>query len=96
MDRKQHRESIYTTKGERDVGWFEALPVVSLKMLDAAGVTPDTCVIDVGGGDAHMADALAARGLRCVAVLDVSGAALQRGKSTPSRLRATDGLGRPG
>jgi hypothetical protein len=35
-------------------------------------------VLDVGGGDSRLVDALLARGLTCLAVLDVSGAALRR------------------
>jgi len=81
MDTKQHWEHIYRTKAERDVSWFEALPAASLRMIEAAGIYPDTCVIDIGGGDSHLVDTLAARGLDCLAVLDVSGAALQRARS---------------
>jgi uridine phosphorylase len=78
MDRRNHWESVYTTKGERDVSWFEALPAMSMHMLEAAGLGPETCVLDVGGGDSHLVDALASRGLDCLAVLDLSGSALKR------------------
>src|SRR5688572_12662789 len=78
MNRQQHWNAIYTQKGERDVSWFEALPEISLKMLDDAGLTPESCVIDVGGGDSRLVDALTAKGLDCIAVLDVSAAALNR------------------
>jgi len=50
-------------------------------MLKAAGVTPESCVVDVGGGDSRLVDYLVAEGLECVAVLDVSGAALARAKA---------------
>jgi len=46
--------------------------------MHAAGLTEETCVLDVGGGDSRLVDALAARGLDCLAVLDIPGAALQR------------------
>ncbi len=78
MDRRAHWQRVFTTKGEREVSWFEALPAMSLQLLEAAGLGPDTCVLDVGGGDSHLVDALAERGLDCLAVLDVSGAALAR------------------
>ena len=81
MNRKQHWDSVFTGKGERDVSWFEALPAISLRMMEAAGLGLETCVIDVGGGDSRVVDALVARGLDCVAVLDVSGTALDRAKS---------------
>jgi uridine phosphorylase len=78
MDRKRHWETVYTTNGEGDLSWFETLPALSVRMLEAAGLTPATCVIDVGGGDSRLVDTLVARGLDCLAVLDVSGAALHR------------------
>ena len=78
MDRRQHWNDVYRSKGEQDVSWFEARPDVSLRLLDDAGITTASCVLDVGGGDSRLIDCLAARGLRCLAVLDVSAAALER------------------
>jgi SAM-dependent methyltransferase len=50
-------------------------------MLEAAGLARDTCVLDVGGGDSRLIDHLADRGMDCLAVLDISGAALQRAQA---------------
>ena len=49
--------------------------------MEAAGLGPDTCVVDIGGGDSRLVDNLAARGMDCLAVLDVSAAALHRAQS---------------
>ena len=38
-------------------------------------------MIDIGGGDSRLVDHLVARGLRCLTVLDVSGAALARARA---------------
>lgn len=84
--RGTHWNQVYTTKGERDVSWFEDLPDTSLRMLEAAGLTRESCVVDVGGGQSRLVDALVARGLDCLAVLDVSGTALSQ---TRERLGAT-------
>ena len=81
MDRKQHWNHVFQTKAEQDVSWFESLPETSLQLLEAAGLSADTCVLDVGGGDSRLVDHLAARGMSCLAVLDVSGAALARARS---------------
>jgi trans-aconitate methyltransferase len=78
MDIQAHWNRVYATKGEGDVGWFEPVPAESLRMMEAAGLTEATCVIDVGAGESRLVDVLAARGLRCLAVLDVSEAALER------------------
>ena len=83
MDHRQHWDSVYRTKTPDQLSWFEALPAVSIQMMEAAGLTADSCVIDVGGGDSRVVDALVARGLDCVAVLDISETA-----TTPQRRTA--------
>ena len=55
--------------------WFQAAPKMSLRMLDAAGVTAADSAIDVGGGASRLAGALLGRGFQDVTVLDVSAAA---------------------
>jgi SAM-dependent methyltransferase len=57
------------------------VPAISLRLLEAAGLTAATCVLDVGGGDSRLIDELAARGLDCLAVLDVSSASLERAQA---------------
>lgn len=81
MDRQQHWDRVFTNKPANDVSWFEALPETSIRMLEASGLNVDTCVLDVGGGDSRLIDQLLARGLDCLAVLDISGAALARAKT---------------
>ena len=81
MSRRDHWNAIYSTKGERDVSWFEALPAVSMEMIEAAGLRPETCVIDIGGGESRLIDALLSRGLNCLAVLDVSREALHHAQA---------------
>jgi SAM-dependent methyltransferase len=81
MGRQQHWNTVYTKKDERDVSWFEDLPEISLKMLEAAGLKADSCVVDIGGGDSRLVDSLRSKGLDCLAVLDVSAAALERAKN---------------
>lgn len=81
MDTRNRWNDIYATKTDQQVSWFESFPAVSVRMMEAAGLTPESCVIDVGGGDSRLVDYLVGRGLDCVAVLDVSSAALERAKT---------------
>lgn len=81
MDRRQHWNTVYTAKGERDVSWFEPTPGMSLQMIDAAGLPPDACVLDVGGGESRLVDALLARGVNCIGVLDIARDALLRAQA---------------
>ena len=81
MDRTSHWQRVYTTKAETDVSWFETSPAISLQLIAAAGMTTETCVLDVGGGDSRLVDALLSRGLTCLSVLDISTAALERART---------------
>jgi trans-aconitate methyltransferase len=81
MTIKQHWDTVYATKGEHDVSWFEASPVVSLQLIEATGLAARTCVLDVGGGESRLVDALLARGVMCIAVLDVAREALARAQA---------------
>ena len=76
-----HWNTVYSTKAEQHVSWFEAVPEASIRMLEAAGLTSSSCLIDVGGGDSRLVDHLLNRGLTCLTVLDISAAALARAKS---------------
>ena len=85
---KEHWDTVYATKGERDVSWFEASPIVSLQLIEAAGLTNETCVLDVCGGESRLVDALLARGVTCVGVLDVAAPALHRAQARLGRMAA--------
>jgi SAM-dependent methyltransferase len=81
MNLRDHWNAIYDSKTDEQVSWFEPLPAVSLRLLDAAGLNDESCVIDVGGGNSRLVDYLVQRGLDCVAVLDISSHALQTART---------------
>ena len=76
MDRKAHWEHVYSTKDSTDVSWYQLQPTRSLELFAEAGVGPESAIIDVGGGDSTLVDALLERHWGRVTVLDLSGAAL--------------------
>ncbi len=78
MNRKLHWETVYETKASSDVSWFQAVPTRSLELIAATGTTPSTAIIDIGGGDSSLVDALLQLGHQRVTVLDLSLAALER------------------
>jgi hypothetical protein len=41
-DRTSHWDRVYTTKAADDVSWFQAEPVTSLRLIDAASAHPAT------------------------------------------------------
>jgi trans-aconitate methyltransferase len=79
--RSAHWESVYATKGENEVSWFQEDPAPSLELLDMARPTPESAIIDVGGGASRLVDRLVARGFHKVTVLDLSQSALAVAKA---------------
>jgi trans-aconitate methyltransferase len=80
-NRQAHWQGVYTTKGEAEVSWFEESPALSLELIELAGVSSASAIIDIGGGASRLVDALVDRGFRAVAVLDLSAAALATAKA---------------
>jgi hypothetical protein len=70
-DGVSHWDDVYAV-GDASRSWFQTCPLMSLKMLDAAGVTASDSLIDVGGGASRLAGALLGRGFRDITVLDIS------------------------
>ena len=81
MDRQAHWQRVYSTKGDSEVSWFQESPAISLRMIEAAGLRLDTCILDVGGGVSRLVDTLLAKGVGCVCVLDISKEALTRSQA---------------
>jgi len=58
------------------VSWYQANPKWSLALLDVAGATRDTKIVDVGGGASRLVDCLLDRGFTDLTVLDIAQRAL--------------------
>ncbi len=74
-----HWDSVYGARSDDALTWFEAEPAASLNQI-LPWIRPGDAVIDVGGGTSRLVDALVARGLGPVTVLDLSAAALRTGQ----------------
>lgn len=81
MNRHAHWEQVYTSKQPTEVSWYQPTPARSLELLRAAGAGPTTALIDIGGGDATLVDAVIAERLGSITVLDISAAALARARA---------------
>ncbi|WP_432283543.1 methyltransferase domain-containing protein [Aminobacter sp. BA135] len=90
-DRASHWETIYGTKAEDAVSWYQQTPEPSLTLIELTGTVPASAVIDIGGGASHLVDALIGRGFDKITVLDLSQAALDadRLRLGPDADRAT-------
>jgi SAM-dependent methyltransferase len=71
-----HWDTAYSTRGVDGVSWYQAVPALSLELLEALDIPREAAVIDVGGGASFLVDELVARGFRDLTVLDLSASAL--------------------
>ena len=84
MSRVSHWNSVYTTKQPEGVSWFQPHLNLSLQLVERAGLSRTSRIIDIGAGASTFVDDLLARDVQAVTALDISAAALQ---VTRDRLR---------
>lgn len=80
MDRQEHWESIYERKAPDEVSWYRPHLERSLAFIEAAQLSREAAIIDVGGGTSTLVDDLLERGYSEVTVLDISVASIARAK----------------
>jgi ubiquinone/menaquinone biosynthesis C-methylase UbiE len=78
MNRKEHWNQVYQTNAADDVSWYQTRPAISLKLIHACGVAKDQPIIDVGGGASVLVDFLLNARFQRLAVMDISGGALDQ------------------
>jgi SAM-dependent methyltransferase len=81
MERKQHWENVFTTKTEKEVSWYQQYPQTSIDFIIALQLPLDAKIIDVGGGDSYLIDALLDLGYTNLTLLDISANAIERIKN---------------
>ncbi|NHM05563.1 class I SAM-dependent methyltransferase [Flavobacterium celericrescens] len=78
--KKQHWETVFITKAENEVSWFQEQPQTSIQLIQACKVAKDAKIIDIGGGDSYLIDSLLDFGYTNLFLLDISEAAIKRAK----------------
>jgi 2-polyprenyl-3-methyl-5-hydroxy-6-metoxy-1,4-benzoquinol methylase len=80
MQKKEHWETVYSTKAPDSVSWFQEHAETSLNFIKKLNLEKNASIIDVGGGASTLVDDLLINGYSRVSVLDLSGAALATAK----------------
>ncbi len=80
MNSKQHWENIYSTKTPQEVSWTEAYPQMSVDLIVKFNLSKKAKIIDVGGGESKLVDALLDLGYSNITVMDISKAAIDKAK----------------
>lgn len=77
-ENKQHWENVYHTKKPSEVSWTQEVPQTSLDFILSGNFPETAAIIDIGGGDSHLAGFLLEAGFTNITVLDISAKALER------------------
>jgi 2-polyprenyl-3-methyl-5-hydroxy-6-metoxy-1,4-benzoquinol methylase len=80
-NRKDHWERVYQKHAPTEVGWYQAYPETSLKLIKNTGVGHDSRIIDVGGGTSKLSEQLLHQGYKELTVLDISSNSIKKAKS---------------
>lgn len=78
--KNQHWETVFTTKEENEVSWYQKQPQTSIQLVQACKVAKDAKIVDIGGGDSYLIDSLLDLGYTNLYLLDISDAAIERAK----------------
>ena len=77
---KSHWENVFATKNPNEVSWTQKYPKTSMDYLESLNPSKTANIIDIGGGDSNLVDALLEKGYDNIWVLDISEFALERAK----------------
>ena len=75
-ERRSHWNKVYTTKSADRVSWFQPRAETSMHLIEAAGASENSAIIDIGGGSSVLVDQLLDADFSDVTVLDISERAL--------------------
>ncbi|MDN3673801.1 class I SAM-dependent methyltransferase [Flavobacterium branchiarum] len=81
MSNKSHWENVFTTKTPNEVSWTQEYPKTAIDYIESLKLSKTANIIDIGGGDSNLVDALLDKGFVNIWVLDISATALEKTKN---------------
>lgn len=76
MTQRNHWDKIFEEKNDQQKSWFQTYPAISIRFIEELNLAKDAPIIDVGGGDSLLVDALIEKGYTDITVLDISAVAI--------------------
>jgi 2-polyprenyl-3-methyl-5-hydroxy-6-metoxy-1,4-benzoquinol methylase len=75
-EKSQHWESVYSGRDHKLFSWHQAVPELSIQLIQRSTTDPNAPIIDVGGGASRLVDELHDLGFNDLTVTDLSSQAL--------------------
>lgn len=79
-DHKMHWDRVYKKNPSTELGWYQAHPEMSLKLIAKTGIGLESSIVDVGSGTSKLIGLLLDRGYKKLTVLDISSNSIERAK----------------
>lgn len=85
--------SVYETKAEDGVSWYQETPAHSLEAILSLNLPADAEIIDIGGGQSKLSECLYEKTYRNLTVLDISETALSKLKESLNKKYPANQIG---
>ncbi len=79
--KSKHWNDIYALKSDKQVSWFQEVPLKSLELIEELNLSHQDHIIDVGGGNSRLVDHLLKKGFFNIDLLDISSVVLESAKN---------------
>ena len=77
MDYKKHWNTVYDTKADEQLGWYEDNPKPTLELIEKCKLNSDSKILCVGAGTTRLIDTLIEKGFQNIIANDLSQIALE-------------------
>ncbi len=78
IDHTKHWDTIYNTKEDEQLGWYEDRPEATLSLIYKCHLRPEATILNVGTGTSILIDHLLEKGFKNIIANDLSNVALQK------------------
>ena len=81
MESKQeHWDNVFASKSSHEVSWTQDYPRISMQFISEINLPKTAKILEVGGGEGFLVDALLEKGYTNITVIDISGKAIEKTK----------------
>lgn len=78
MNQKSHWNTVYNTKTDTELGWYEVYPEQTLNLVESCNLPKTASILNVGSGTTTLIDCLLELGYKNLIANDLSDVALQQ------------------
>ncbi len=77
MNLRSHWQHVFETRDTSGVSWYQEFPKESMGLIRELSLVKQTPIIEIGGGDSRLGDALLEDGYKDITIVDISEKAIE-------------------